>query len=260
MSSKSGVEFKGGMYTFMSLKLHTSDMDIIDEQLANKVQQAPAFFNNTPVVIDLTVLEQVPDIEFDSAALLECVKRHKLVPIVASISNKSSPLALSIAIPLIEASTRDSPAQPGPEVQAEEVQNSAEASTSGNDEDSASELDLEVPREVEYVVKAPMLIDKPVRSGQQIYARDTDLIIMGPVGPGAEIIADNNIHIYGPLRGRALCGVSGNTSTRIFCSSLEAELVSVAGNFRMLETIPEELRGKPAQIWLDNDKLNIEPL
>lgn len=260
MSSKSGVEFKGGMYTFMSLKLHTSDMDIIDEQLANKVQQAPAFFNNTPVVIDLTVLEQVPDVEFDTAALLECVKRHKLVPIVASISNKSSPLALSIAIPLIEGSTRDSPAQTSPEAHTEEVQNSAVASTSGNDGDASSEPDLEVPREVEYVIKAPLLIDKPVRSGQQIYARDTDLIIMGPVGPGAEIIADNNIHIYGPLRGRALCGVSGNTSTRIFCSSLEAELVSVAGNFRMLETIPEELRGKPAQIWLDNDKLSIEPL
>ena len=114
--------------------------------------------------------------------------------------------------------------------------------------------------EVEYVVKSPMLITKPVRSGQQIYARETDLIIMGPVGPGAEVIADNNIHIYGPLRGRALCGVSGNSKTRIFCQSLEAELVSVAGNYRMLETIPAELRGKPAQIWLDNDRLSIEPL
>ena len=260
MSSNPGVEFKGGMYTFMSLKLHTSDMDIIDEQLANKVQQAPAFFNNTPVVIDLTVLEQMPDIDVDTAALLECVRRHKLLPIVASICHKSSPLAHSIALPLIEASTRDSAASSRPEKQADELQNSADTSTEGGEDESTSDLDLEVPREVDYVVKAPILIDKPVRSGQQIYARDTDLIIMGPVGPGAEVIADNNIHIYGPLRGRALCGVSGNTSTRIFCSSLEAELVSVAGNFRMLETIPEELRGKPAQIWLDNDKLNIEPL
>jgi len=105
-----------------------------------------------------------------------------------------------------------------------------------------------------------MLINRPVRSGQQIYARDTDLIIIGQVGPGAEVIADNNIHIYGPLRGRALCGVSGNQSTRIFCQSLEAELVSVAGNYRMLETIPEELRGKPAKIALDNERLSIESL
>jgi len=255
------------MYTFMSLKLHTSDTDIIDQKLADKVQQAPAFFKDTPVVIDLSVLEQLTDGELDATALLECVKRHKLIPIVASISNKSSQLAQSIALPLIEASPHSSGSK-------KSVKNGVDSDPDGTSEapgdgresekretgDTAEDIDLAVSREIEYVVKAPVLVDKPVRSGQQIYARDTDLIIMGQVGPGAEVIADNNIHIYGPLRGRALCGVSGNTSTRIFCSSLEAELVSVAGNFRMLETIPEELRGKPAQIWLDNDKLNIEPL
>ena len=105
-----------------------------------------------------------------------------------------------------------------------------------------------------------MLVDRPVRSGQQVYARDTDLIVMGQVGFGAEVIADNNIHVYGPLRGRALCGVTGDARARIFCQSLEAELVSVAGNYRMLETIPEALRGRPAQIRLDGDRLAIEPL
>ena len=105
-----------------------------------------------------------------------------------------------------------------------------------------------------------MLVNRPVRSGQQVYARDTDLIVLGSIGAGAEVIADCNIHVYGPLRGKALCGVSGNTETRIFCQSLEAELVSVAGNYRLLEEIPEDLRGKPAQIWLDKDRLNIEPL
>jgi len=264
VSSNPGVEFKGGMYTFMSLKLHTSDKDIIDQELANKVQQAPAFFNNTPVVIDLSVLENLTDGELDASSLIECVKRHNLVPIVASISNKSSQLARSIAIPLIEASTRNSAtardgvnnAESPPEAATESSQNSVEQNVS-----EAQAIDeLSVSQEVEYIVKAPLLVDKPVRSGQQIYARDTDLIIMDQVGPGAEVIADNNIHIYGPLRGRALCGVSGNVSARIFCSSLEAELVSVAGNFRMLETIPEELRGRPAQIWLDKDRLNIEPL
>ncbi|MFK8080375.1 MAG: septum site-determining protein MinC [Granulosicoccus sp.] len=270
MSSNPGVEFKGGMYTFMSLKLHTSDTDIIDQKLADKVQQAPAFFKDTPVVIDLSVLEQLSEGELDASALLECVKRHKLIPIVASIGNKSSQLAQSIALPLIEASTRNSAPVKDPAKDADngsdeatKRQKNADDSEPGNGQktdDTAADIELAVSREVEYVVKAPTLVDKPVRSGQQIYARDTDLIIMGQVGPGAEVIADNNIHIYGPLRGRALCGVSGNTSTRIFCSSLEAELVSVAGNFRMLETIPEELRGKPAQIWLDKDRLNIEPL
>ncbi|NND89631.1 MAG: septum site-determining protein MinC, partial [Granulosicoccus sp.] len=214
--------------------------------------------------IDLSVLEQ-QETTIDGAELLQCIKRHNLVPIVASIGNKSSPLALSIAIPLIESGARRSAkARKEPDAgQSSATQTGVKADQSGMLDDSLAttpDVDLSVPREVEYVVKAPVLIDKPVRSGQQIYARDTDLIVMGQVGPGAEIIADNNIHIYGPLRGRALCGVSGNTETRIFCQSLEAELVSVAGNYRMLETIPEELRGKPAQIWLDKDRLNIEPL
>ncbi len=256
MSSNIGVELKGGMYTFMSLKLHTSDIKVIDEKLADKVQQAPGFFKDTPVVIDLTVLEEQGE-EIDASALLDCITRHKLVPIVASISNKASPLVQSFTIPLIENGARRSDT-------AKAVPGSDKEDSTDKQVDSSTvtlpDVDLSVSREVEYVVKAPLLIDKPVRSGQQIYARDTDLIVMGQVGPGAEIIADNNIHIYGPLRGRALCGVSGNTSARIFCQSLEAELVSVAGNYRMLETIPEELRGKPAQIWLDKDRLNIEPL
>lgn len=275
-----GVELKGGMYTFMSLKLHTSDMSIIDERLADKVLQAPNFFKNTPVVVDLSLLEN-QDADIDGNALLDCIRRHKLIPIVASLRDKSSPLASSIAIPLIEGGVRDTAAskraakngQGDDESAQKPEKESAEDTTShGEDETGSSSslldssLDLEpdvsllASQEIQYVVKAPMLIDKPVRSGQQIYARDTDLIVMGQIGPGAEVIADNNIHVYGPLRGRALCGVSGNTKTRIFCQSLEAELVSVAGNYRMLETIPEELRGKPAQIWLDNDRLNIEPL
>ncbi|NND90419.1 MAG: hypothetical protein HKN42_06110, partial [Granulosicoccus sp.] len=92
MSSTIGVELKGGMYTFMSLKLYTSDMMVIDEKLADKVQQAPGFFKDTPVVIDLSVLEQ-QETTIDGAELLQCIKRHNLVPIVASIGNKSSPLA-----------------------------------------------------------------------------------------------------------------------------------------------------------------------
>jgi len=259
VSSKPGVELKGGMYTFMSLKLHTSDMQVIDDVLADKIQQAPSFFKDTPVVIDLSVLEPQEN-ELDSAALISCIKRHKLVPIVASTTDKTSPLALSIELPLIDVGVRrpikdKSSSKPSESKSTEKADETASSTI-----DVTPDVNLSLSREVEYVVKSPLLIDKPIRSGQQIYARDTDLIVMGSIGPGAEVIADNNIHIYGPLRGRALCGVSGNTTARIFCQSLQAELVSVAGNYRMLETIPEELRGKPAQIWLENDKLNIEPL
>ena len=271
----------------MSLKLHTADLGVIDKQIADKVQQAPGFFNNSPVVVDLCGLEsELADGEsFDTAELIARIRKHKLLPIVASVADKSSPFASTIALPLLESGTRrqhnDAKAEKAADSVAEQ-KSEQELTKSADHGDQASAgtaadaqtaeatgatgateeiaQDIAIAKEVEVLVKSPMLVTRPVRSGQQVYSRDTDLIITGSVGAGAEVLADQNIHVYGPLRGRALCGVSGSTSARIFCQSLEAELVSVAGNFRVLEEIPAELRGKPAQIWLDKDRLNIEPL
>ena len=124
------------------------------------------------------------------------------------------------------------------------------------------ELDpcLTPPPMLEMPVSGPTIITRPVRSGQQIYAQGGELVVLAQAGAGAELIADSNIHVYGPLRGRALCGVTGNTNARIFCRSLEAELVSVAGNFKPLEDIPADLKGRPAQIWWDGEKLRIEAM
>lgn len=252
MPSDKRVELKGGMYAFMSLRIGVADVSIIDESLADKVQQAPGFFADTPIVVDLTPLDEDPESRgaLDGSALIACIRKHKLVPIVAATGDKSSPLAQAVAVPLIE----------GGERRRSVTDDTPKKSESGNGKTATPATASDTASEVEYVTRPPILIDRPVRSGQQIYARDTDLIIIGQVGPGAEVIADNNIHVYGPLRGRALCGVSGTTSARIFCQSLEAELVSVAGNYRMFETIPEDLRGKPARIALDNERLSVEPL
>ena len=104
------------------------------------------------------------------------------------------------------------------------------------------------------------LIDKPLRSGQRIYAKG-DLVVLGLVSYGAEVIAEGNIHIYAPLRGRALAGVQGNHDARIFCTCLEPELISIAGIYRTMETpLGPDVLGKPVQIWLDEEKLMIEPL
>ena len=100
----------------------------------------------------------------------------------------------------------------------------------------------------------------PVRSGQQVYAEQRDLTVLSTVGAGAEVIADGSIHIYGALRGRALAGAQGNTEARIFCREFYAELVAVAGNYKVLEDIPAELRGKPVQVWLDNGQLKLAAL
>ena len=104
------------------------------------------------------------------------------------------------------------------------------------------------------------LVTQPVRSGQQIYAPDGDLILMAAISAGAEVLADGNIHIYGILRGRALAGVKGNAKARIFCQSLEAELVSIAGCYRVIEQPEVELLGKPVHIFLSDNRLIIEPL
>lgn len=272
MSGNNEVELKGGMYAFISLKLYVSDLDVIDKHVADKVQQAPSFFKGTPVVVDFTPLEEQLDgeLDLDPAKLFERIRAHNLLPIVASVTDKSSALAQSIGLPLIErsaktlatTSTTDSSDHQSGVGMASARAGTDNPATTAIKTESEAELSAAAPaaQEVQVVIRAPLLIDKPVRTGQQLYARDTDLIVMGSIAPGAEVIADNNIHVYGPLRGRALCGVSGNTNTRIFCKSLEAELVSVAGNYRVLEEIPEDLRGKPAQVWLDGEKLNIGPL
>jgi septum site-determining protein MinC len=104
------------------------------------------------------------------------------------------------------------------------------------------------------------LVTRPVRSGQRIYAAGGDLSVVAAVSSGAELMADGNIHVYGPLRGRALAGMKGNTEARIFCQDLQAELVSVAGHYRISENIPGELRGMPVQIYLDQKVLRIERL
>ncbi|MBB1089595.1 septum site-determining protein MinC, partial [Lysobacter sp. SG-8] len=100
----------------------------------------------------------------------------------------------------------------------------------------------------------------PVRSGQQVYADNRDLTVLTSVGAGAEVIADGSVHIYGPLRGRALAGAQGNEQARIFCREFHAELVAIAGHYRVLEDIPAELRGKAVQVWLEDQQLRIAAL
>ncbi|HQQ71365.1 MAG TPA: septum site-determining protein MinC, partial [Alicycliphilus sp.] len=125
------------------------------------------------------------------------------------------------------------------------------------------EVVREVPVQVPVPAPAPgsLVVDKPLRSGQQVYARGSDLVVLAMVSFGAEVIADGNIHVYAPLRGRAIAGARGDTSARIFSTCLEPQLVSVAGIYRTTETeLPDNVRGKPAQVRLDGEKLLIEPL
>lgn len=293
------VELKGGMYTLLSLRLHSTDISAIDAGLADKVKQAPGFFSNTPVVIDVTRIEDQPD--FDAEAVISKAREHQLMPILLNVANRETALEQNLSLPAIETSSRNVPMPSGKkrtsskkkasgsgeqasllhkpsatrlkekalataigdDDESDELDNTADT---GSQDDTGDAADMTASGNADtgsfdnLRMAPPKLVTRPVRSGQQLYARDADLIIMAHVGPGAEIVADNNIHVYGPLRGRALCGVTGNSESRIFCQSLEAELVSVAGNYKVLEEIPEELFGKPAQIWFEDGRLNIDPL
>ena len=103
----------------------------------------------------------------------------------------------------------------------------------------------------------PMVVTKPVRGGQVIHARDNDLVVLAPVNPGAQVIADGHLHVYAPLRGRAVAGAAGLPGARIFCQKLEAELVAIAGAYVMAEEIPAALRGRAAQVFLENGECRI---
>jgi septum site-determining protein MinC len=106
-----------------------------------------------------------------------------------------------------------------------------------------------------------LVIDKPLRSGQQVYARGRDLVVLSMVNPGAEVVADGHIHVYAPLRGRAIAGARGNTAARIFSTCMEPQLVSIAGTYRTLEAaLPDDVFGRPAQVRLDGNAIRVERL
>jgi septum site-determining protein MinC len=212
------------------IQLWRSDLDAIEAHLRGKIEQAPALFQNVPVVIDLADLSgaQTPDF----SALRGLLQRHGLIPVgVRNVGAALQDSVIMAGLPVLRdgrVTITQRPAQPA-----------------ATPEPKASRNRLHT---------------QPIRSGQQIYAADGDLIVIGTVSVGAEVLADGNIHVYGALRGRALAGVRGDSRARIFCQSLEAQLVSIAGNYRILDEPDESDKNQARQIYLDAERLIIEPL
>ncbi|MBP7327039.1 MAG: septum site-determining protein MinC, partial [Alicycliphilus sp.] len=203
----------------------------------------PEFFDNDPVLIDLSAV-QAEEQPIDFAALVQLLRSHRTQPVAVRGGNPAQ-MQAAHAAGLVAA-----PDMPAARAQPREV---------------IREVVREVQVPVEVPVPAPapgaLVVDKPLRSGQQVYARGSDLVVLAMVSFGAEVIADGNIHVYAPLRGRAIAGARGDTSARIFSTCLEPQLVSVAGIYRTTETeLPADVRGNPAQVRLDGEKLLIEPL
>lgn len=231
------LEFKGRVLTLTVLAVPNLDAASIDEQLLAQVDKAPAFFGGMPIILDCKSADVV---SIASAA----AKKHGLVPVAVwqpDEAIEAAAIACGLGVLRDLKSTEKSLNQP---------------SQASNSDKSERPAPAPAPAAS---AEAAMLIDQPVRSGQQIYARGRDLIITAAVSPGAEVIADGCIHIYGALRGRALAGAQGDENARIFCEKMEAELLAVAGRYRTAEDITESSRGIPAQVHLDADRLIIQP-
>lgn len=231
-------EFKSGMVTIPVLNLFSTDVTAITHQLHEKINQAPDFFINSSLLIDL---QKIPDQELNLALLIDAIRNAGMFPIgIRGGSIEQRKAANDLMLPGLSAHSNINPQLP--------TKKEAKLAPVAEDSEKTSTDKIETT-----------VISQPIRSGQRIYAKG-DLIITAQVSAGAEIIAEGNIHVYATLRGRALAGVQGDANARIFCSNLQAELVSVAGNYRVSEDITESERNTPVQIYLNKQAIIIQSL
>lgn len=272
----SPLEFKSATLYAIRVVLQLADTKELIQALKKRMADAGAFFENEPVVIDAMRVDDL----IDWAPLIEAFNKHKL-PVIGVVAQGDNliqaqacgltPVDLSAA-PARHASdtqTAASVAEPVtaslPTPAATEENSIDEPAASANTRDNiANDADSQradsVP--ISAASAAPtMVIKGPLRSGQRVYARSSDLIVMGVVSRGAEVIADGNIHIYGPLRGKAMAGARGDVAARIFTTGFDAELVAIAGIYRVVDTkLSAELHQKPVVIQLEKDALHINAL
>ncbi|MGY3876831.1 septum site-determining protein MinC [Aeromonas enteropelogenes] len=226
-------ELKGSTFTISVLHISDGEPERIRQLLAEKVAQAPYFFNCAPLVINVSRLEHIPDFE----QLKELVESEEFVLVgVTGARNEEMKTAAKAAGLAVMASGKHRKSEPAPEP----------VVTVAAPEPEPTPL---IPTRVHV---------GPVRSGQQIYAAGTSLVVLGSVSPGAEVLADDSIHIYGTLRGRAIAGARGNTRARIYCQQLQAELLSIAGTFQLSDALPAGLIQQAVHIRLDNEQLRID--
>jgi septum site-determining protein MinC len=251
--SSSAFELKADAFTLPVIRLLALDMDSIAAQLEAKVAQAPAFFLHTPVVVDLSGLSEA-DADVGFPQLVGLLRGLGMIPVGVrggTLAQQEAAKAMELAV--LGDTFKPKRREGGPKLAAEHASPPAPdpVGAVATPEPPAAPVGIET---------GPTLITRPVRSGQRVYAAGGDLTVVAAVNPGAELMADGNIHIYGALRGRVIAGLKGNTSARIFCHDLQAELVSVAGHYRVSESIPPELKGRRVQVYLDHEVLRIEPL
>ncbi|MCC8629539.1 septum site-determining protein MinC [Xanthomonas vesicatoria] len=236
-------ELKIGQVGIANLRVRTLDVPRLVQEMRERVTRAPKLFGRAAVILDFGGLSQVPDMA-TAKALLDGLRDAGVLPVALAYgTSEIDLLSQQLGVPLLAkfraqyepTAVSPPPPPPPPPVRAE----------------PAAPVARPAPGRMQR---------NAVRSGQQLYAENCDLTVLSTVGAGAEVIADGSIHIYGTLRGRALAGAQGNPDARIFCRDFHAELVAIAGHYKVLDDVPMDLRGKAVQVWLEQDQIKIAAL
>ena len=238
-------EIKSAQWPLVALSLRSPVVEQLAHDMSQKFGEQVDFFDQDPLLIDLTGIEDQTG-ALDMASVLKVLKSFKLKPLAYKGGNAAQRMAAQgVGLVLADDALWHKVSQ--------------------------QVVDQTATTPVKAVESAPTpqtlthFLDKPLRSGQQFYARGGDLVVTAMVNPGAEVVADGSIHVYAPLRGKAIAGARGNSQARIFARELEAELISIAGVYRTNEVgLPDNVRGRAAHIRLhvseQGERLLIEPL
>ncbi len=239
-------ELKIGQVGIANLRIRTLDVARLTREMRDRVNRAPKLFGRAAVILDFGGLAQTPDLA-TAQALLAGLREAGVLPVALAYgTSEIDLLSQQLGLPLL-AKFR---------AQYEKIDGGAAAPAAPPPRAAPAPP----PAPPKAAPKPGRMQRAAVRSGQQLYAENCDLTVLSTVGAGAEVIADGSIHIYGSLRGRALAGAQGNAEARIFCRDFHAELVAIAGHYKVLDDVPMELRGKAVQVWLEQDQIKIAAL
>lgn len=245
-------ELKIGQVGIANLRVREWDVAKLAAEMRERVERAPKLFQHAAVVVDLGSLSQCPSVA-DTNALLRELSAAGVHPVALAFgTTEIERLARELKLPLLAKFRAQY-----------ESTTAVEATPPAAAAPAATEAVAAAPAAAPASVSkfnGGQVVELPVRSGQQVYAQSRDLTVLSGVGAGAEVIADGSIHVYGALRGRALAGAHGDESARIFCREFHAELVAIAGQYKVFEDLPADIRGRPAQVWLENGKLCVAEL
>ena len=238
-------ELKMGQVGIANLRIRTLDVARLGQEMRERVARAPNLFSRAAVVVDFGGLMRTPDAA-TARTLLDALREAGVLPVALAYGTREiEALARELGLPLLAKFRAQYESGTQPAVAAAPA---------------APEPPPRAPEPVAVAPAAPaisLMHTSTVRSGQQIYAQGRDLVVSAGVGAGAEVIADGSVHVYGPLRGRALAGAQGDEKARIFCREFHAELVAIAGRYKVIEEVPQALRGRAVQVWLQDDSLHL---